>query len=90
MAWMVSRRQVDDMSKTIDIMMTDNMWWESTATESAPALSDHSELALAAKIFQARPECDVVAVMDGAGRVTRTIHRNHASRQSDGAESAQE
>ena len=65
-------------AKTIDIMLTDSMWWESTATDSAPALSDYSESALAAKIFQTRPECDVVAVMDGAGRVTRTIHRNAA------------
>ena len=63
-------------AKTIAIMATDNMWWESTANNSAPALSDYSESALAAKIFQARHDCEVVAVLDGAGRVTRTIHRN--------------
>ena len=66
------------MSKTIDIMRTGNVWWQSTATDTAPALSDHSDSMLAERIFQAHPDCNVVAVLDGAGRVTRTIARNTA------------
>ena len=87
MAWMVSRRQVDDMSKSIAIMQTGNVW-HTAATDATPSLSDYSESALAAKIFELRPACDVVAVMDGAGRLIRTIHRNHAPGSGDGAEGA--
>ena len=64
-------------AKTVDIMLTGSVW-QVAATDTAPALSDYSESCLAAKIFELRPECDVVAVLDGAGRVTRTINRNHA------------
>ena len=60
---------------TVDIMLTGNMW-QIAATDTAPALSDYSESALAAKVFELRPECDVVSVLDGAGRLVRTIHRN--------------
>ena len=60
---------------TVDIMLTGNMW-QIAATDTAPAFSDYSESALAAKVFELRPECDVVSVLDGAGRLVRTIHRN--------------
>ena len=67
--------------KTIDIMLTGSVWHANataTSTTNADELSDYSESALAAKVFQARPDCDVVAVLDGAGRLIRTIHRNTA------------
>lgn len=63
------------LSKSVSIMVTGNMW-HTAANNTEPALTDYSENALAAKVFEMRPEVDVVTVVDVDGGVQRAIHRN--------------
>lgn len=62
-------------SQSVSIMQTGNLW-HTAANNTEPALSDYSESALAAKIFEMRHAIDVVAVVDTRGKTIRTIHRN--------------